>query len=136
MANFKGLAHIGIFTGDIEKSKSFYIEKLGCKLKYETIMDKPDNQWLKMAFIDLNGMVIELLEPSDKTTLKTGSDGSVNHIAIEVKGLKVLVEELKAKGVDFETEESVTREKLFNGAQMIFFKGPSGERLELFEFLG
>jgi hypothetical protein len=44
--------------------------------------------------------------------------------------------ELKAKGIVFETEEPIVIDKLFNGARIIFFRGPSGERLELFEFMG
>jgi len=80
-------------------------------------------------------MVIELLEPSDKSLAKQGNAGSVDHIAIEVKNLDELVSQLKAKGIEFETEKPIKLEKLFNGAQVIFFRGPSGERLELFEFL-
>lgn len=135
MSNFKGLAHIGLFTGDIEKSKEFYINNLNFKLDYETISLKPNNAWLKIAFISLNGLVIELLEPSDKTAVKKGNAGSVDHIAIEVKNLEDIVSQLKSKGIEFETENPIKMEKLFNGVQVIFFRGPSGERLELFEFL-
>lgn len=136
MSNFKGLAHIGLFTDDIEKSKKFYIENLGFEFMYETVLDKPDNQWLKLSFINLNGMIIEFLQNSDVTKNKKGNDGCVDHLTIEVKNLNEIVSNLKAKGITFETDEPIKLEKLFNGAQVIFFRGPSGERLELFEFLG
>ncbi len=135
MSNFKGLAHIGLFTADIEESKRFYVENLGFTLEYETVMDKPDNHWTKMAFLNLNGMVIELLQHSDKAKHKTGNDGCVDHLTIEVKDLEQVVTDLKEKGIVFETEAPIKMEKLFNGAQVIFFRGPSGERLELFEYL-
>lgn len=136
MSKFIGLAHIGLYTGDIEASKRFYTENLGFKLDYETVMDKPESAWLKMAFISLNGMIIELLESSDRNANKTGNAGCVDHLTIEVKDLPSLVSELKGKGIVFETEEPIVLDKLFNGVRIIFFRGPSGERLELFEFMG
>lgn len=136
MSNFKGLAHIGLYTEDIEATKSFYIDNLGFKLDYETVAEKPNNGWLKIAFISLNGMIIEILEPSDRSLIKKGNGGCVDHLTIEVKNLDNIVKALKAKGITFETEEPIKLNKLFNGVQVIFFRGPSGERLELFEFLG
>lgn len=136
MSNFKGLAHIGLYTENIEATKSFYIDNLGFKLDYETISEKPNNGWLKIAFISLNGMIIEILEPSDRSLIKKGNDGCVDHLTIEVNNLDDIVKDLKAKGITFETEEPIKLNKLFNGVQVIFFRGPSGERLELFEFLG
>jgi lactoylglutathione lyase len=135
MNNFKGLAHIGLFTSDIEKSKKFYTENLGFKLDYESILEQPDNGWLKLAFINLNGMIIELLEPSDKENMKKGDNGCVEHLAVEVQNLLDVVEDLKAKGIKFETEQPAKHDKLFKGVLSIFFEGPNGERLELFEFL-
>jgi len=133
MACFKGLAHIGLFTEDIERSKSFYIDSFGFKLEDEITLDKPGNQWLKLAFISLNDMVIELLEPSDKTNVKRGNAGSVDHIAVKVENLQEIVDVLKKKEIVFETEEPNYIKKL--DAQMIFLRGPSGERIELIELI-
>ena len=135
MENFKGLAHIGLFTEDIEKSKGFYMDNFNFKLEHEVKVDKPAGAWLKIAFLNLNGMVIELLEPSDKTGIKKGNDGCVDHLAIEVKELELLMENLRLKGITFETEKPIKVEKLFRGVQVAFFRGPGGERLELFEYL-
>ncbi len=136
MKNFKGLAHIGVFTPDLERSKNFYIHDLGFELEYETTLQKSENLKLEMAFVRLDNLVIELLEPSDSTMIKPESGGAVNHIAIEVEDLPGIVKELKGKGIVFETEELSYMEKLFRGVRNIFLRGPSGERLELFEFLG
>ncbi len=136
LGKFKGLAHIGIFTDNIEKSKGFYITNFGFKLGNETRLDKPDGSWLKLSFLILNDIVIELVEPSDKTVLKKGDKESNNHLAIKVENISEVVKELKEKGISsFETEEPIFIEKLFSGSKAIFLKGPAGERLELFEFL-
>lgn len=136
MTNFKGLAHIGLHTANSEESVKFYTENLGFKYEYEHIIEKPNNEWMKLTFISLNGMVIELLEPSDKTAVKSGNSGCVDHLTIEVKNLNEIVSTLKSKGIAFETEQPIQMPTLKNGAQLIFFRGPSDERLELFEYLG
>lgn len=136
MSELKGLAHIGLHTRDIEMSKSFYIEYLGFTLEYETRLDKPNNEWLDLSFISLNGLVIELIEPSDREKAKMGNVGSINHIAIEVKNLPELMKQLKSRGVLFESDQPRRVEKLFKGVQVAFLQGPNGERIELFEYLG
>jgi catechol 2,3-dioxygenase-like lactoylglutathione lyase family enzyme len=135
MSIFKGLAHIGIHTRDMEKSKAFYVENLGFTHEYEARIDKPGNQWVNLCFLRLGDMVIELVEPSDKTAAGTGHGGNVNHIAIEVKGIRDIVKTLKEKGIELETEEPNTLPGLFNGIMTAFLKGPSGERIELVEYM-
>jgi catechol 2,3-dioxygenase-like lactoylglutathione lyase family enzyme len=135
MAVFKGHAHIGIHTRDTVRSKAFYIENLGFKLEYEARLEKPGNEWLNLTFLRLGDMVIELIEPSDKTKAGQGQGGSINHIAIEVKGIEGIVKALKDKGVEMEAEEPNTIPNLFNGIRTAFLKGPSGERIELVEYM-
>ena len=54
----------------------------------------------------------------------------VNHIAFAVDNLEEEIERLKKLGVPF-TDDQITT--LSNGARYIFFKGPDGEKLELFQ---
>ncbi len=135
MAVFKGPAHIGIHTRDMERSKAFYIENLGFTPEYEAVVEKPGNQWLKLSFLRLGEMVIELVEPSDSKKAGAGQGGSINHIAIEVNGISDIVSTLKGKGVEFETVEPSVIPDLFNGIVTAFLKGPSGERIELLEHM-
>lgn len=135
MSSFKGLAHIGIYTKDAEKSKKFYIDHLGFDLEYEAKLEKPGGQWVNLSFIRLGTLLIELLEPSDRTKAETGQGGSINHIAIEVKDIDSIVKALREKGITMETEEASTVAHLFNGVRMVFLEGPSGERIELLEHL-
>jgi len=134
MSVFKGPAHIGIHTRNMERSKAFYIENLGFKLENEARLEKPGNQWLNLSFLRLGSMLIELIEPSDKAKAGQGQGGSINHIAIEVKGIEEIVKTFKKKGIELETEQPNTIPGLFNGIKTAFFKGPSGERIELVEY--
>ncbi len=134
MSVFKGHAHIGIHTMDMEKAKAFYAENLGFKAEQEIKLEKPDGQSLRLLFLRLGDMVIELIEPSDKSQAGTGQGGSINHIAIEVKGIYKIAQELKRKGISLETEEPNEVADIGNGVITLFLKGPSGERIELIEY--
>ena len=135
MTDLIGLAHIGIFTEDIEKSKDFYINILGFNLDFETTIDKGEGAYLKVAFVKIGSLIIELLQPSESARIKTGNDGAADHIAIEVKNIDQCITEFKQKGIVFESEKPVYIEKLYNSVKVVFFRGPSKERLELFEYI-
>ncbi len=132
--NFKGLAHIGIHTEDVLTARQFYIENLGFELLCEVKVPKPNNEYLNISMVNLNGMILELVQPSEKKAIRNG-DGRIEHIAVEVKDLKQIVGKLRLKGIRFDTEEPIKVSQLFNGVQVIFLRGPSGERIELFEYL-
>ena len=129
---FLGLAHICIFTGNLEKSVGFYTENLGFTKVYETYIEK--NDWnIKYVVVKLDRCIIELLEPDDKKDLQLSKEGTIAHIAIEVRNLAEAVKELKGKKVEF-TTEIFGFDKLLNGVEGAFIKGPSGELIELFEY--
>lgn len=129
---FLGLAHICIFTGNLEKSVRFYTENLGFTKVYETYIEKNDGN-IKYVVVKLDRCIIELLEPDDKKDLQLGKEGTIAHIAIEVRNLAEVVKELKGKNVEF-TTEIFGFDKLLNGVEGAFIKGPSGELIELFEY--
>ncbi len=121
----KGLAHIGIMTDDAQKCTQFYIENLGFRKFYDY---QPGELFLMV--VECGGCVIEFIQSGEVSNC-----GTVNHVAIEVQGIESLVEELKAKGVVFETE-TISRMADFypDGVKNIFFSGPAGERIELFDY--
>lgn len=135
MANIVGLAHLGIYTNDIEKSKDFYINKLGFTLDFETNIDKGSGNYLKISFVKAGNLCLELLQHSDPSITQTGNNAATEHFAIRVQDIEQCVSEYKSKGIVFETEEPVLISKLYDSVKAIFFRGPSGERVELFEFL-
>lgn len=119
---FKGLEHIGIKTIDMEKAITFYTEVLG----FEFIKRiKPGD--VELAFLKLGETVIELVEINDG---KQFSDGVVNHIAFRVQDIFKAVEWLKSNKVNLINEEP---RAMGDGQYNFFFRGPSEEKLELYQ---
>lgn len=129
----KGLAHIGVHTADMGKSIQFYTEVLGFELIHQKDLTGP-NGTTRLGFLNAGGLVIELIQPADVSGVKERKAGIVDHIAIEVDDIDHVIDTLKGKGVVFNTEEKGVNKQLFNGISNIFFKGPSGESLELFQY--
>lgn len=120
-----GLAHIGIVTADAQNCAKFYIDHLGFRPYYSYQKDD-----LCLEFVECGRCIIEFIQNG-----AVDRAGIVNHIALEVQGIEALVEELKAKGIVFETEEINKMPDFYpNGVKNIFFMGPAGERVELFDY--
>lgn len=131
MKSFRGLAHIAVYTTDIEQSIRFY-ELLGGECTMRGSVQKPAgvNQ---LAMVRLTDFEIELIQPGDGTAV-TAEGGVIPHFAIEVENLPLVVNEMCVMGIgDFCTAEPNVMPELFGGLQNIFFRGPSGELIELIE---
>lgn len=130
MAGLKGLAHIGVFTADMEKSLNFYCDTLGMEQFYAIDMGKT-----KLRFVRAGSCIVELIGPADYPGGR--GEGVVAHIAIEVEDIRGVVKSLKAKGVKFAAEDVSVIPDLFpTGSTNIFLSGPNGESLELYEYTG
>lgn len=134
MKSYKKLAHIAIYTTDLERSIAFY-ETLGgsCAMRGEVQKPTGVNQ---LAMISLMDFQIELIQPGDGTAV-TQAGGLIPHFAIEVEDLPLVVNTMRAIGIgEFCTEQPNVMPELFGGLQNIFFRGPSGEMIELVEHFG
>jgi lactoylglutathione lyase len=128
--DIKGLAHICVYTRDIQESLKFYTETLGFKLIHQTELQSG----FKFVLVRKGSCIIELLEPKDVARSRQRSTGVIDHIALEVADINKAFEQLKAKGISFHMP--VTEDpNLFGGVKIAFFRGPSGEIFELFEYL-
>lgn len=124
---YKGLAHIGIMTENPDKCAAFYIDNLGFEKYHELKSD-----YINIVMVKGGGLVLEFIKTDRK--IKTGI---IDHLCIEVTDIEKTVSELRAAGVDFETEEVMTMNGLFPfECKNIFFEGPAGERVELFDMQG
>lgn len=133
MKELKGLAHIAIFTKDMQESICFY-EALGGIVKQRDSVQKVTgvNQ---LAIVALAGFQLELIEPHDGTEI-CACAGAIPHIAIEVADLLEAVSAVRAKGIHtFLTEKPNVLPDVFGGVQNWFFTGPSGEQIELLQKL-
>ncbi len=128
----EGLAHIGLFITDIEKTKSFYSKILGFKVAHETALQS-ENGEVKICFLSLGDLCIEAVQLPNA---QKRSDGWFDHIAIKVKNIEAIKQKLEQRGIVFE-EETITHAPSVweNGSKWILFRRPDNEHLEINEVL-
>ncbi|EHQ87672.1 VOC family protein [Desulfosporosinus youngiae] len=119
---FTGVEHIGIKALEMEKAVQFYTEVLGFKFLHRI---KPGE--VELVFLELEGTVVELVEVADGQTFE---DGVVNHLAIRVSDIFKAIEHLKNHHVELTASEPMS---LGEGRYNFFFRGPNGEKLELYQ---
>jgi len=137
-SNITGLAHICIYTKNLEESLRFYERHLDFEMTYRTVVgrEKQDGFFpLQYILIRRGSCIIELLQPADTDKVEVGAKGIVDHFALEVKNIEKVFERLKAAGVVDEADKIFHFPDLFDGSRAFFIKGPSGEGIELFEYL-
>ncbi len=122
-----GLAHIGIKVKDIDASIKFYTEVLGFELTHKQLSGTST-----LAFLNIGTCLIELIQSA---VYEERTPGQVDHVAVEVKGIDALVQDLRAKGVHFLSDSVALCPGLLDGVKNIFFTGPDGERFEFFEYI-
>jgi len=118
-----GLAHIGIFVKDIDKSIDFY-KRLGFTL------DAEENPSIRLAFLSAGNCLIELVEKKDEPTR---SAGVIDHVAVVVDDIDAAIANANANGIEIDTGQ-VNAMTILGGIKNVFFEGPDGERLEFFEY--
>ena len=124
---FNKVDHIAIIASDLEKSKEFYIEKLGMKIIGE--LDRPERQ-SKIVYLDAGNAIIELFSfPNPPKRLAWPEACGLRHLAFEVNNINQAVAELKGRGI--ETENIRINQR--NGKRMTFFKDPDDLPLEINE---
>ncbi len=132
-AGFNGLAHIQIQTADLDRSIRFYQDNLGFVLVDRSEMTRP-NGTMRVALIKQGSCILELSERPSPGGVAQEARGPIGHFALAVANVDKAVAELKAKGVKFDREAS-TQAQMFGGIRTAFLSGPSGETIELFQFL-
>ena len=131
MKHITGLAHIALYTKDLETSIQFY-EKLGGVLTDRAEIEKPAGTNF-LAMVKLSGFYLEIIEPHDGSPV-TPEGGLFPHLALEVDDIDGAIADLKESGItSFRTEVPNDMPSLFGGIRNIFFEGPDGEQLELLQ---
>ncbi|MCF4114571.1 MULTISPECIES: VOC family protein [Dethiosulfovibrio] len=115
-------AHIGIRVSDLERSLSFYVDKLGCRLSHR--IDTPTS---RLAFITAGDTTFELVEKAPMTE----HNGAI-HLAFVVEDMDETVKKLEESGVHLDKNEVIP----FQEGKILFFQGPDGETLELCQDVG
>ncbi|OZB90133.1 VOC family protein [Paenibacillus sp. XY044] len=120
------LEHVGIVMNSIDESAAFYGKVLGMELK-EIRQPNSDTRLGFLGFPEDMACIIELVERAHSGL---PSEGTVNHIAFTVDDIDKEAFRLAELGVTFLREEIITAG---DGTRFIFFKGPDGEHLELYQ---
>ncbi|MCL2404772.1 MAG: VOC family protein [Defluviitaleaceae bacterium] len=118
-----GLAHIGVFVKDMDKSIDFY-KRLGFTL------DKEEQLGIRLAFLSAGTCLIELVE---KTDIPTREAGVVDHVAVVVDDIEAAIDNAIANGINIDAS-LISEVPILGGVKNVFFEGPDGERLEFFEY--
>jgi len=119
----KKLEHVGVMVKNMETSVHFYEQVLGLDLMERFAI----NAEVEIAFLGQNGQIyVELVANGSELP----DEGKVNHIAFTADNMEEEITRLKSQNVTFASKDYHTLE---NGTKFIFFQGPDGERLELFQ---
>lgn len=132
MKHLTGLAHIALFTKDLETSVKFYESLSGTVTDHADVKKPAGTNHIIM--VQMPGFFLEIIEPHDGSPV-TAEGGVFPHIAIEVDDIDAAVADLKACGVTTFRTESPMSIPIFGGIRNIFFTGPDGELLELLQHL-
>jgi lactoylglutathione lyase len=134
--NLEGIQHLAIFVTDINRSRDFY-EQFGFKVKLsEAIPAEPEP--VKVAFLELNGLTLELVELGGDMRKQIGSrdDGHIDHVALNVKDIDKAYTEMTAKGFKALEENAPVFLNIWkNGTKYFTIRGPEGEKVEFSQIL-
>ena len=123
-----GIHHIAIIASDYEKSRAFYVEKLGFAVISEHRRPERGDVILNLR-VDENTQ-IELFGMPSPPPRVTGPEAcGLRHLAFQVDDIEAAVAELAAQGVVCEP----IRIDPYTGKKMTFFKDPDDLPLEMQE---
>ena len=116
----KGVAHVGLYIKDIERSKKFYKEILG----FENICEFISLEENKIAFMKSGNLIIELIQHKVWMDRK---DGLFDHIAMEVENIEDTSAKLKELGIVFEADIYYDDLVFDKGVKYQAFRGPGSD---------
>lgn len=119
--------HVAIIVSDYEKSKEFYVEKLGFDIIRENYRADRNDYKLDLKLGDAELEIFGMKNPPSRVS---GPEAcGLRHLAFKVKHIEEVVEELRKKGIETEP----IRKDDYTGKKMTFFRDPDNLPLELHE---
>ncbi len=119
--------HIAIICSDWEKTREFYIEKLGFELIREAYRPQIGD-WLRL--IRQGDTTLEVFIKPDYPERVTGPEAKgLRHLAFRVEDAVAAARWLNSRGIETEP----IREDQVNGGRFTFFCDPDGLPLEIHE---
>ncbi|WP_207696595.1 glyoxylase [Enterococcus sp. DIV0212c] len=124
---FNHIHHVAINCSDYQKTKEFYVEKLGFEIIRENQRDNKND-----VKLDLRLGVHELeifISPNLPKRPSYPEALGLRHLAFKVENINEVIDFLDSKGIECEP----VRIDTFTGEKMTFFFDPDGLPLELHE---
>ena len=119
--------HIAIICSDYQRSREFYVEKLGFSVIREVWREEKQDY---LTMLQNGNVVLELFTKSDAPARPTQPEAlGLRHLAFHVENAEEAAAWLNARGVETEP----IRTDPVNGGRMTFFRDPDDLPLELHE---
>ena len=125
--NLTVIHHIAIIVSNYEKSKDFYVNKLGFQILRENYREERGDYKLDLK---LGECELEIFSGKNNPKRPSYPEAcGLRHLAFKVDDIEKEVEELKSLGVEV---EPIRLDEITN-KRMTFFQDPDGLPLELHE---
>lgn len=125
--NLTVIHHIAIIVSNYEKSKDFYVNKLGFQILRENYREERGDYKLDLK---LGECELEIFSGKNNPKRPSYPEAcGLRHLAFKVDDIEKEVEELKALGIEV---EPIRLDEITN-KRMTFFHDPDGLPLELHE---
>ena len=119
--------HVAIIASDYEKSRDFYVNKLGLPLIREVYRQERNDYILTLL---VGNVEVELFVEENPPQRVTSPEArGLRHLAFHVENIEEAVKELNALGIPTEP----IRVDPYTGTRMTFFRDPDQLPLELHE---
>lgn len=119
--------HVAIICSDYERSKDFYVRKLGFQMIREVWREDRQDY---LTMLRSGDVVLELFTKPQAPQRPTQPEAlGLRHLAFQVEDVAAAAAWLNSRGVETEP----VREDHINGGRMTFFRDPDGLPLELHE---
>lgn len=129
MVKLEQIHHVAIIVSDYQKSRDFYVNKLGFEIIRENYREKVNDYKLDLK---LGACELEIFG-KEGSPARPGYPGKeacgLRHLAFKVDCIEDVVKELVDLGIEVEP----IRFDTFTNKKMTFFKDPDGLPLELHE---
>ena len=126
--NLNAIHHIAIIVSNYERSRAFYVDKLGFMVVRENY--RPEKRDWKLDLKINDSTELEIFAPENPPKRPSYPEAcGLRHLAFHVTDIEQTVAELSALGIECEP----VRLDIFTDKKMTFFHDPDGLPLELHE---
>jgi glyoxylase I family protein len=119
--------HVAILASDYEKTKEFYVEKLGFQVIRDVYREDRDDYKIDLQLGDCELEVFVVKNAPQRPNYPEAL--GLRHLAFKVADIEEAVAWLNAKGIETEP----VRFYIYTQNRMTFFKDPDGLPLEIHE---